>query len=132
MTVSDVVERACEESTLIKALSLASVFDTERAVAQAIDNEFKTWDTLSNYLFTQVIEQFAKRHLSWFQHKDVIVDQESNIHYHVVGTPDKCKDFVTNMPVYLISRNIDNSEDDIQIVPQLIIENTRFRKLPTP
>jgi hypothetical protein len=131
ITISDIVERACEESSLVNALSVASTFDTERAVAEATRNNFQRWDTFSKYLFTQVIEQFTKKHFSWYQHKDIIVDQESKITYHVVGTPDKCKDFVTGLPVYLISRSSDNLEDDIKIVPQLIIETGRFRKLPT-
>jgi len=60
--LKDLVARALQEPTLMHALAFASVWDTERAVDQAKRNEFKSWETTSLYLFTEVKKAWEEAH----------------------------------------------------------------------
>lgn len=52
---------AMEKSTLLEALSWLSVWDTERAIAQAKTNEWQSWETTSLFLFTHLTKQWNDR-----------------------------------------------------------------------
>jgi hypothetical protein len=67
MNVDQAIARACQEPTLIRALSWIAIWDTERVVKQAIEwNESGIsmashgggWDTCFEYLFVRVQEEY--------------------------------------------------------------------------
>jgi len=63
-TLDAAIKRALDEPTLIDALSFLSIWDTERAIAQAKRNNFASWETTSKYLFSSCIEQWKlQKHL---------------------------------------------------------------------
>lgn len=56
MNVSEAVERACEEPTLIDALSWICVWESERVIKQAEQNE--CWETLFKHCIQLVMEKY--------------------------------------------------------------------------
>lgn len=67
MNVDEAVARACAESTLADALSWIAIWDTERAIKQAIlwkETGVSTashgggWDTCFKYLFERVLHMY--------------------------------------------------------------------------
>ena len=58
------VIRACEEPTLLDALTWIAVWESERVVVQARRNEIdpatgKQWDTCFRYYFKRVMERYG-------------------------------------------------------------------------
>lgn len=79
MNIDDAVAKACEEPTLVKALSWIAVWETERVVKQAIQwkatgvstaSHGGGWDTCFETCFDRVFEVWNKKH----EVKDVLSD----------------------------------------------------------
>lgn len=71
MNIDDAVAKACEEPTLVKALSWIAVWETERVVKQAIQwketgvstaSHGGGWDTCFETCFDRVVEVWNKKH----------------------------------------------------------------------
>lgn len=72
MPLTEAVEKACQESTLLDALTWIAVWECERVVKQA--REFARtgvstsatgrWDTLFRMCFAGVMEEWAKKELA--------------------------------------------------------------------
>ena len=64
--LSDVVTKACEESSLVGALSFVAVWENDRAVKQALRNEptvdGKLWDTCFKRCFEEVFRAWVLKH----------------------------------------------------------------------
>ena len=64
MNIKEAVEKACEEPTLIDALSWICVWESERAIAQAklnlVDADGKGWDTCFKFYIERVFEVYKK------------------------------------------------------------------------
>lgn len=70
MNINEAVEKACEQPTLLDALSYIAVWESERAIEQA-KNFFKTgisttgdgkgWDTCFKVCFSLVFEKCPER-----------------------------------------------------------------------
>ena len=62
MNIKEAVEKACEEPTLIDALSWICVWESERAIAQAklnlVDADGKGWDTCFKFCIERVFEKY--------------------------------------------------------------------------
>ncbi len=70
MNIDEAVARACEEPTLTKALSWIAIWESERAIAQAIEwkrtgtstaSHGGGWDTCFEYHFERVMEAWKKK-----------------------------------------------------------------------
>ena len=64
MNITEAVERACEEPTLIDALSFICVWDSERAIKQALRNNGKSWETCFKICIKAVIEKYQEKLMS--------------------------------------------------------------------
>ena len=71
MNIDEAVNRACEEPTLTKALSWIAIWESERAIVQAIEwkrtgvstaSHGGGWDTCFEYCFKRVIEAWQTRY----------------------------------------------------------------------
>jgi len=68
MKQGEILKRACEEPTLIKALSFACLCECERAIKQAHKNltdntpdvDGKMWDTCFEFVISQVMENYKE------------------------------------------------------------------------
>lgn len=60
MSITEIVEQSCKQSTLAAALAYVAIWETERVVKQARQNP--TWDTCFEYIFNCVIDQWNKTH----------------------------------------------------------------------
>ena len=58
MNITEAVERACKEGTLLDALSWICVWESERVVKQAIKNEGKHWETCFKHSIKQVMDNY--------------------------------------------------------------------------
>jgi methylmalonyl-CoA mutase cobalamin-binding subunit len=74
MTITEAVEHACEEPTLVKALVWIAVWDTERAVRQAIEwsrtgistaSHDGGWDTCFEVLFDAVVAKYGSKYIAF-------------------------------------------------------------------
>lgn len=70
MKLKDAVERACQEQTLVDALTWIAVWESERAIAQAKDfyltgvrtgSDDAGWDTCFRVCFSAVMEAWSTR-----------------------------------------------------------------------
>lgn len=68
MNFQEAVKKACEEPTMLDALSWIAVWESERAIQQAHkflsgeterDTDGKGWDTCFKFLFQQVMEHYT-------------------------------------------------------------------------
>jgi hypothetical protein len=71
-TFSDAITRACEESTLVDALSWIALWECERVIPVAhkhmpgnekLGSYERGWDTCFNYLFKEVMEEYSVKRL---------------------------------------------------------------------
>lgn len=65
MNITQATSRACEEPTLIDALSWICVWESERAIEQARERygngvDGSGWDTCFKYCLTQVMENYGQ------------------------------------------------------------------------
>lgn len=60
MTFVEIVERACQEPTLVDAMTFAAICETERVVVQARNNP--QWDTCFRFTFKAVLERWNLVH----------------------------------------------------------------------
>lgn len=69
MNADEAIARACQEPTLIQALNWIAIWETDRAVKQALEWERTGvstashgggWDTNFGYLFERVTERFKQ------------------------------------------------------------------------
>lgn len=58
MNITKAVNKACQEPTLIDALTWICTWESERIVKQARENS--TWETLFRYCIREVMEQYPK------------------------------------------------------------------------
>lgn len=58
MNIDGAVERACQEKTLLEALVWIAVWENDRAVQQARENE--TWETCFKLCFQRVMDAYRK------------------------------------------------------------------------
>jgi hypothetical protein len=70
MNIDQAVERACQEPTLVDALSWIAIWETERVIGQALRwketgvseaSHGGGWDTCFKYCFTRVLTQWATK-----------------------------------------------------------------------
>ncbi len=59
MNINEAVERACQEPTLVKALSWIAIWDTERVVKKVRAEPDKPWETLFELCFNKVMERYG-------------------------------------------------------------------------
>ena len=57
-TISEAVKKACEEPTLLDALSWICVWESERAIKQALNSQGTKWDTCFKHILKQVMDQY--------------------------------------------------------------------------
>ena len=71
-TFTEAVDRACEEPTLIDALSWISVWECERVIPNAhkflsggpaVNNEGQGWETCFRFLIKEVMEQYDQQQI---------------------------------------------------------------------
>jgi len=69
MNLNEAVIKACKEKTLLDALSFIAIWESERAIQQALEfnktkvstsSEGKCWDTCFKVCFESVIKQWQK------------------------------------------------------------------------
>lgn len=60
MTLSEIVDRACQEPTLVDAMTFAAICETERVVVQARNNP--KWETCFRSIFNAVLERWNSVH----------------------------------------------------------------------
>lgn len=64
MSLKELIAEACEQPTLLKALSWIAVWENDRAVKQALRGEIgpngQTWDTTFEFLFKEVMDAYPK------------------------------------------------------------------------
>jgi hypothetical protein len=61
MDTTKAVEKACKKPSLLEALTWICIWESERVVKQARENE--TWDTCFRYLINKVMKQCPQE---WF------------------------------------------------------------------
>lgn len=65
MNIDEAVEKACQESTLLKALTYICIWESERVVKQAkkelIDADGKGWDTCFGACLKIVMERYKEK-----------------------------------------------------------------------
>ncbi len=61
MNITEILERAMREPTLIDAVSVACIWEAERAIAQARDNEYEGWETCFKHTIKRVFEEWQKK-----------------------------------------------------------------------
>lgn len=71
MNISEAVNRACKEPTLLKALSFICLWESERVVHQArfsygSGTDGRGWDTCFEYCLKLVLEEY-KRNKWWYK-----------------------------------------------------------------
>lgn len=130
-SLTDILNRACEEPTLLDAISFISVCDTERAVAQARRNNFESWETCSKYLIGELLKKWTRKRAPLFRLNDAVIDNQTRITYYIVHEPADHLDLESAMPCYVISRDPRNPADIAVFVNQLTAESGRFSKLLT-
>jgi hypothetical protein len=60
MNIDQAVARACEEPTLLEALSWICVWENDRSVRQAVANNGAGWDTCFTLCIKRVMESYPK------------------------------------------------------------------------
>ena len=64
MNITEATERACEEPTLLDALTWICIWESERAIKQAKkemrDADGKGWDTFFNICLGNVLRKYGK------------------------------------------------------------------------
>lgn len=128
-TIHDIVKRACEQPTLIDALSFVSVWDTDRAVRQSKDNGFKSYETFSKFLIKEVLENYYNENKPMFKKDDIVIDTVSSITYVILDDIEQNKDALTGESLYRYSRNPINKNEAIMHCSQIQMESGRFQKL---
>jgi len=63
MTFVEIIQNACEQPTLVKALSYAAICENDRAVKQAMENygsgaNGAGWDTCFEFLFKELLREY--------------------------------------------------------------------------
>jgi len=58
MNITEILERAMKETTFVDALSVACIWECERAIAQARKNEFDAWETCFRHVIELVVEKW--------------------------------------------------------------------------
>lgn len=65
MNVEEAVKIACKEPTLVKAFSWIAVWESERAIRQALeqkrDANGKMWDTCFEHCFNLVLDSYKEK-----------------------------------------------------------------------
>jgi len=62
MNFTEAAKRACEEPTLIDALSFICIWNSERAIKQALRNKGKHWETFFRICIKEVMDNYPNDH----------------------------------------------------------------------
>ena len=80
MNVTETLDRAMKEETLADALSVACIWECERAISQAKENNYEGWETCFKHVITQVLEKWetgsledALAHISQLQDRNEVL-----------------------------------------------------------
>lgn len=62
MNIDEAVKKACEESTLAKALAWIAIWESERVVRYVVQHPGQPWDTCFRICFERVLERYTILH----------------------------------------------------------------------
>ncbi len=74
MNITEATKRACEEPTLLDALSWICVWESERVVKQAKKNE--QWETCFKVCLRSVLDEWPKSHTQECEDKELEAQYE--------------------------------------------------------
>lgn len=60
MNITDAVEKACQEPTLVEALSWIAIWETERVVKKVRSEPTEPWETCFKICFKMVLERYEE------------------------------------------------------------------------
>jgi len=60
MNITEILERAMKEPTLLDALSVACIWEAERAIEQARENKYEGWETCFKHTIKLVFDEWEK------------------------------------------------------------------------